>query len=173
MSILTAASAKTAWRGFEYYQNQKVCYSEKLDESHYGGVVKGSSSNPYKVVIDLEHPKRSTCDCPFANGHKVCKHMVAVFFEAFPEEAYWYKFKTDQENEEAERYWEELPDRIEQCVNRLTVKQLRELVFVLINELPEDEVERFVMEYIEPHENYDEVEEEYYDEEDFEDEEYE
>lgn len=148
MSILTSASNKSAWRGYEYYSEDKVQLVKKLDDTHFGGLVKGSANEPYVVTIDIKHPKRSTCDCPFANGFKVCKHMVALYFAAFPEEAINYKVAIDKVVEEAERYREELPGRIEKYINSLTKAELRDLALNLIYELPEWEFERFVLEYI-------------------------
>lgn len=159
MSIQTAANRKSAWRGYEYYCDGKVRFVTKLDETHYSGAVSGSESEPYNVVIDLEHPKRSTCNCPFANGRKVCKHMVAVFFAAFPEEARRYKAEIDLTIEEEEQYREELPERIERYVNKLTKAELRNIVLELIYELPEYEFERFARDYIDADEYYDDEDE--------------
>ena len=148
MSILTAASRKSAWRGYEYFTENKVQLIKRIDSTHFYGEVAGSEPDPYIVTIDLEHPKRSDCNCPFANGLKWCKHMVAVYFAAFPEEAIKFKNAIDQAIEEEEKYREELPRRIENYVNRLNKAELRDLVLYLIDELPEGEFDRFVSEYI-------------------------
>ena len=60
------------------------------------------------MTIDLEHPRSSTCTCPHAEGRKViCKHKVALYFAAFPEE-YQKVHKEVLEQEQArERYEEE------------------------------------------------------------------
>lgn len=144
MSILTAASSKSAWRGYEYFMEDKVKFVNKLDDMHFCGAVAGSETEPYAVTIDIEHPKRSICDCPFANGLKVCKQMVAVNFAAFPEEAIKFKVTIDRAIEEEEQYQEQLPERIEQYINKLNKTQLRDLALNLIYELPEYEFERFV-----------------------------
>lgn len=148
MSILTAASSKSAWRGYEYFIEDKVQFIKKLDGTHFVGAVTGSEAEPYAVTIDIEHSKRSTCDCPFANGLKVCKHMVAVYFAAFPEEAIKFKSAIDRALEDEERYREELPGRIEKYINKLNKAQLKDLALNLIYELPEYEFERFVGDYI-------------------------
>ena len=147
MSILTAASSKSAWRGYEYYMEDKVQFVKKLDDTHFGGAVTGSEAEPYAVTIDIAHPKRSTCDCPFANGLKVCKHMVAIYFAVFPEEAIKFKSAIDRALEEEEQYREELPGRIEKYINRLNKTQLKDLALNLIYELPEYEFERFIREF--------------------------
>ena len=148
MSILTAASSKSAWRGYEYFIEDKVQFIKKLDGTHFVGAVTGSEAELYAVTIDIEHSKRSTCDCPFANGLKVCKHMVAVYFAAFPEEAIKFKSAIDRALEDEERYREELPGRIEKYINKLNKAQLKDLALNLIYELPEYEFERFVRDYI-------------------------
>ena len=148
MSILTAASSKSAWRGYEYFMEDKVQFIKKLDDTHFVDAVTGSEAEPYAVTIDIAHPKRSTCDCPFANGLKVCKHMVAIYFAAFPKEAIKFKAAIDRELEEEEQYREELPGRIKKYINRLNKTQLKDLALNLIYELPEYEFERFVRDYI-------------------------
>ena len=148
MSILTAASSKSAWRGYEYFIEDKVQFIKKLDDIHFVGAVTGSEAEPYAVTIDIEHPKRSTCDCPFANGLKVCKHMVAIYFAAFPEEAIKFKAAIERAIEEEEQYREQLPERIEKYINKLNKAQLKDLALNLIYELPEYEFEQFVREFI-------------------------
>ena len=35
--------------------------------------------------LNIEHPRSSTCNCPFAEDRRViCKHVVATYFEAVP-----------------------------------------------------------------------------------------
>ncbi len=148
MSILTAASSKSAWRGYEYFMDDKVQFVKKLDETHFSGAVAGNRTEPYAIIIDIDHPKRSTCDCLFANGLKICKHMVAVYFAAFPEEAIKFKAAIDQAIEEEEQYRKQLSEKIEKYINRLNKAQLRDLALNLIYELPEYEFERFVRDNI-------------------------
>lgn len=129
---------------FKYFVEDRVQCVKKLDETQFTGAVAGSAKEPYLVTFDLEYPKRSNCDGPFANGHKICKHMVALFFAAFPEEALAYKAAIDAAIQEEAQYREELPDRIERYVNGLTKAELRELILQLIDALPEWEFEQFV-----------------------------
>lgn len=50
--------------------------------------MQGSAKDPCHTVIDIEHPKRSHCDCPFAKDRQVIhKHMVALCFTVLPSEA--------------------------------------------------------------------------------------
>ena len=86
MSILNCASSASVYRGYDYYINKHVTDIIKIDSTKYEGYVNGNTKNAYFVKIDTEHPRKSHCDCPYATGNTVCKHMVALYFSAFPEE---------------------------------------------------------------------------------------
>lgn len=168
MSIETAANRKSASRGYDYYCKNKVKSVAKIDDTHYSGEVSGSGNTPYSVTIDLEHPKRSKCTCPFANGHKVCKHMVALYFEVFPEEADKYIRKIEEAENEREEFFEELPERIEEYVRNLSKSELQELALSLIYNLSEYELEEFALYYLDDdfdehdYDEYDIYDEDYY-----------
>lgn len=90
MGVLSVASGKSLWRGYEYYLEKKVLSYKQISESVYEGTVSGSNGIIYHVHLDLEHPRKTTtCDCPLAKGKKiVCKHTVALFFiEPYAEKA--------------------------------------------------------------------------------------
>ena len=75
MGIISLASGSSCWRGLDYYK-----------EKEYSSIVKGT--NNYNVHLDIEHPRKSSCNCPLANGKRIiCKHIVATYFTAFPNEA--------------------------------------------------------------------------------------
>ncbi len=75
MSILSIASNASVWRGYEYYNEKKVLSWKQTEEHKFEGEVAGSEKEPYHVMIDTEHPKKSKCNCPHAEGKKViCKH---------------------------------------------------------------------------------------------------
>ena len=59
MSILTAASSKSAWRGYEYFMEDKVQFVKKLDDTHFGGAVAGNEAESYAVTIDVTVPVAS------------------------------------------------------------------------------------------------------------------
>ena len=70
------------------YENKKVISYNKIGEHIYEGMIKGSGENCYTVHIDKLHPRKSTCNCPFADGRRVvCKHMIALYFTAEPQAA--------------------------------------------------------------------------------------
>ena len=57
MSILSLASSKSAWKGYEYYKENKVLSYKKLNNSTFNGIVNGN--NKYNVLIDIEHSRNS------------------------------------------------------------------------------------------------------------------
>lgn len=92
MRFVNLASSASAWRGLEYYQRKKVKSYIKTGEEQYEGVVEGSNGRKYDVFIDVEHTKRSKCNCPLAKDRiLVCKHKIALYFAVFPEKADEYE----------------------------------------------------------------------------------
>lgn len=76
MGLIEIASGNSVWRGMDYYERKKVISWEKDGTDSYNGVVSGSEGNKYLVHIDKGHPRKSKCNCPFADGRRViCKHM--------------------------------------------------------------------------------------------------
>lgn len=113
MGLIEIASSKSVWRGMEYYDKKKVLSWEKAGIDAYNGIVSGSENNTYTVHIDKAHPRKSMCNCPFANGRRViCKHMIALYFTAEPKVAEDFLKEVEQweaEEEERERqHYEDL-----------------------------------------------------------------
>ena len=105
MGLIELASADSAWRGMDYYEKKKVTSWKSSGESSYDGQVSGSNKQVYTVHIDKVHPRKSSCNCPFAAGRRVvCKHMIALYFTAEPDAAVDFKKKVEEwEKEEEER----------------------------------------------------------------------
>ena len=137
MSILSIASNASAWRGYEYYERKRVISWKQSGEHEFEGEVAGSDKESYHVMIDTEHPKKSTCNCPHTEGKKiVCKHKIALFFTVFPNEADGYiaeieEYEREEEIREQKRY-----DQIVKYVKSLSKDELRTQ---LINALVEAE----------------------------------
>lgn len=88
MGLIEVASGNSVWRGMDYYEKNKVISWKKAGEYAYDGIVSGSNNNSYTVHIDKAHPRKSKCNCPFADGKRVvCKHMIALYFTAEPQAA--------------------------------------------------------------------------------------
>ena len=137
MGLIETASSKSVWKGLDYYENGKVITWEKSGDSSYDGTVRGSEDT-YTVHVDTAHPKRSVCNCAFANGRRViCKHMVALYFTAEPKAAEEFLEQVrawDQEEEERENeHYEELYE----YVMNLTKQQLQMELLDALLELEE------------------------------------
>lgn len=150
MSVLSLASYASAWRGYEYYTEGKVKNCTQAEDHTYGAEVSGSGGKTYRVHMDPEHPRRSTCDCPHASGRRIqCKHLVAVYFTAFPQEAESYYHDVIAYEEEEERRREEEEDRLIKCVTKMKKEELRQALLTLLFDGPEWQYERFVQEWVE------------------------
>lgn len=132
--ILDIASGNSFWRGIDYYNDGMVIECNVINDNEVEGKVKGSGDKVYDVKLDLEHPKRSTCTCPHADGtRRVCKHKVALFFTAFPEE---FQKALDREKEAEEEYeeemdarWQEHCEEVREYVNGLEIEDLRQELY--------------------------------------------
>lgn len=88
LKLVHLASQASFERGIRYYFQNKVLGMEVLAEGVFKGEVSGSNSEVYQVEIYIHQPRKSTCTCLFAAGRQVvCKHMVALYFQQYPEQA--------------------------------------------------------------------------------------
>ena len=139
MGLIDLASSNSLWRGIDYYQSKNVKKIKKISDDEYNSIVSGTEE--YNVHIDINHPRKSTCTCPFAAGRRViCKHMVATFFTIYPLEAERI-IKEEQEYEEAEeRLFEEHLEEVKEYVNGLTDDEVRAaLIDKLMDEWYDDD----------------------------------
>ena len=137
MGLLNLASGNSFWRGYEYYKASMVVSVEQITANRYQGKVRGSGKKAYEVTIDLEHPKKSTCTCPHAEGtRRICKHKVALYFSVFPEEADRALKEAEEWEAEEEKREQERIEEIREYVNSLSKQQLREeLIQRMVNEM--------------------------------------
>ncbi len=150
MSLLSSSSTESLWRGYEYFKNKKVRKLEQLGDMRFQSIVSGNGKTPYTVVIDLEHVRQSSCTCPHAAGRRViCKHMVATFFAAFPEEAEKYYADVLKAEEEWEKYQEKLADKLVKYVRSLKKKETQDKLLEVLCDGPEWLWDRFIREYVE------------------------
>ena len=151
MSIFTSASGKSVYRGYDYFLNNKVSNLVKISDIEYEALVQGSEEKPYKVHLNINKPKTSVCDCPFANGRRICKHMMAVYFTAFPYEAEDYKRQLEEyeaEEEQREQEFEKLCDNVINTVHSMPKDALRQALLQCLFEGPGWQFERFVDEWL-------------------------
>lgn len=131
MGIISSASGASCWRGLDYYKNKKIKNLKKINDYEFTSTAIGT--NNYDIYLDVSHPKRSTCTCPLATGKRiVCKHIVATFFTAFPEEAKDFEEEQERLQEEYEDYQEKLYNKTQSYIKSLTKKELiDELSYIL------------------------------------------
>ena len=136
MGLIELASAQSVWRGLDYFEEKKVLNWNETDFELYDGIVQGSSV--YQVHLDIEHPKRSTCNCPFALGRRViCKHMIAMYFTIVPQAAEDFLKMVDEWEEEEEEAQKEHIEDIRRYVMRLSKAELQEKYLEALLELEE------------------------------------
>lgn len=100
--------------------------------------VEGSANLPYTVHVDAAHVRQSYCDCPHAAGtRRICKHMVATVFAAYPQQIDAFKWEVEQAELEYRR--EEAAHRAEliRYVNSLKKDELRKALLDALIELEE------------------------------------
>lgn len=130
MGLIDIASGNSIWRGIDYCNSKKIINIQKISENVYDSVVQGSGTNKYNVHMDVEHPRKSTCNCPHAFGRRViCKHIVATYFEIFPKELQKFLKEVEEyEKEEAAREEEEI-EELKRYVNSLSKQELQDMLF--------------------------------------------
>lgn len=129
MGVISVASGNSCWRGLDYYKNNKVKKLIKINENEYKSIVKGNSE--YEVYLNTKHVRKSKCNCPYANGKRIiCKHIVATYFQAFPEEAINFEKEQERLEEEYEKEQEELYDKV---IKYLYKMKKEELINEIIN----------------------------------------
>ena len=97
MKLIDYAAERIIARGYDYYMSDQVLDIEQTDTYEYQGLVAGSGDEPYSVKINVENRQACHCSCPYAADGKVCKHMVALYLAAFPENAEDYECYRDMD----------------------------------------------------------------------------
>ena len=138
MGMREICSYNSYWRGLEYFENNRVKSINKINEYEYEAEVEGTEK--YHVHLNINHPRKSTCTCPHAAGKStICKHKMAVYFSIFPDEAQQAIYERNHYYEHLEESEREYDKKIEEIS-----KRYKELV----DELPEEEVRRRLVNYM-------------------------
>ena len=136
MALLDLASGDSVWRGVDYYNNHEVKTWELTGPDSYDGTVQGTEL--YSVHIDLEHPRRSTCTCPFTAGRRViCKHMVALYFKVVPGSYETFMDEVHQWEAEDQKRAQQHRKDLEKYVKSLTKAELQQQLLALLIEREE------------------------------------
>lgn len=136
MSIISSASGLSCWRGLDYYKNKKIKNIKKISDIEYTSVVTGTED--YTVYLNLKKPRTSTCNCPLANGkRKICKHIVATYFNVIPGSAKEFEDEQNRLQEEYEEYQEKQYKNAIKFINKMSKKQLVEELTYIFDYAPE------------------------------------
>lgn len=136
MGIISLASGNSCWRGLDYFKDKKVIKLRKINDKEYTSIVNGTKN--YNVYLNIEHPRKSTCDCPLANGKRIiCKHIVATYFSAFPEETINFEEEQVRLQEEYEKKQEEEYDKAIRYLNKMSKQELIEELIQVFDYGPE------------------------------------
>ena len=148
MGLLECASGTSVWRGYDYFKEKKVVSIEEIGNNIYSATVVGSSSEPYSVELHIDHPRKSKCNCPHADGKRiVCKHIVATYFTVLPKEAERFYSEAMAYQEEEEKRQEELSDKVIEYVEKMKKADLCQSLLELLFDGPEWQYDRFIREH--------------------------
>ena len=100
-SFLNNFSFDKKVKGASIYNNNNVI-DLKLEKNKINGHVEGSDQEVFTVSIDIINPSNSTCSC---SKKGFCEHMVALFFEVYPDEYYAYRNDYDEYDDEDDDYY--------------------------------------------------------------------
>lgn len=140
MGFIDCASGNSIWRGYDYFNEKKVLSYEHEGGTVYKGEVKGSENNQYHVRIDVDHPRKSSCDCPFAKGRRVvCKHMIALYYTLYPEKAEQLLKEAEEYEAEEELRYQEHVANLEKYVKSLSKAELQVQLLDALLQLEDDD----------------------------------
>ena len=145
MGLLECASGASVWRGYDYYKEKKVLGIEKIGDGIYSANVSGSGSKPYTVELHMDHPRKSKCNCPHADGKRIiCKHIVATYFTILPDAAEKFYAEAMACQEEEEKQEEELYNKVQDYVCKMKKSELQNALLELLFDGPEWQFDCFI-----------------------------
>ncbi len=149
MKIINIASGNSVWRGLDYYKDKKITSYKKNDEFTYVGTAKGSNNDNYNVFLDINHPRKSKCDCPHAKDRRIiCKHIVALYFTIFPSEVDEFLKEVETAQKAYEEYESNLYDKVMKYIKTMSKSELQEAIIEILNIAPEWVYDRFVRDHV-------------------------
>ena len=136
MGIISSASGASCWKGLDYYKSKKIKNIKKLNDMEYTSIVSGTEK--YNVYLNLKNPRKSTCNCPLANGKRIiCKHIVATYFSVVPDSAKEFEDEQTRLQEEYEEYQKKEYKNAIKFINKMSKKELIEELVYIFNYAPE------------------------------------
>lgn len=150
-NFLNKASNANQWKGYYYYKEGKVLSTTYLSEDKVKAIVKGSGNNNYEVILDLDKPTKSECNCPFATGRKIlCKHKVAAFYSLFPKyalELEEIQNEFEREEREIEFRREQIYKRIIEEVDNMSIERLKQIAISYLYDQEIEGIDMSIYEY--------------------------
>lgn len=148
MGILSLASRQSVYRGYEYWEQERVHGLKNDGDGILTATVSGSEDKIYEVAVNIAHPRKSSCTCPHAAGRQlVCKHMVAVYFTAYPSETHEYKAQLEAAWEDDEDALSELQASTVEAVSKMKKAELQDVLLQMLFDGPMWQLECFVREH--------------------------
>ena len=145
MKVINIASGNSTQRGLESYKEKRILSYNKIDEFRYWGKAKGNHNDIYNVFLDIEHPRKSKCDCPHAKDKRIiCKHIVALYFTIFPDEVKVFLKEVEEAQKEYEEYEKDLYNKTINYIRTMSKSELEEAIIDILNVAPEWVYDRFV-----------------------------
>ena len=74
MGMLEICSNNSYWRGLDYFEDKRVKTLKQINQNEYEAEVEGTEV--YRVHLDVNHPRKSTCTCPHAAGKSTDRKSV-------------------------------------------------------------------------------------------------
>ena len=125
MGIVEKAPKKIVWRAIEYYKQNKVLEVHEKGKDCYFAIVAGSGKTKYDVFIDVKHPKKYTCTCPFAKENGViCKHMVETFFSVNPDCIVDFEEDVRRYSEDKDYRWQKDKEKLKVFARKMSKEEL-------------------------------------------------
>ncbi|MDD2208055.1 MAG: SWIM zinc finger domain-containing protein [Bacilli bacterium] len=145
MRLINIASNSSTWRGLDYYKEKNIVNYKKISDFEYSGIPIGSNKEKYNVFMDMEHPRKSKCNCPHAKDKRIiCKHIVALYFTVFPSKVDQFLKEVEEANQQYEEYEKELYRKTIEYINNMSKSELQKALVETLNYAPEWLYERFV-----------------------------
>ena len=136
MEFISSASGTSCWRGLNCYKNKKIKNIKKISNIEYTSMVSGTKE--YSVYLNLKNPRKSTCNCPLANGKRIiCKHIVAMYFNTVPGSAKEFEDEQNRLQEEYEAYQKNEYKNVIKFINKMSKKELIEELGYIFDYAPE------------------------------------
>ena len=143
MGIISSASGSSCWRGLDYYKSKKIRDIKKISDIEYISIASGTKE--YNVSLNLEKPRKSTCNCPLANGKRIiCKHIVATYFSVVPGSAKEFEDEQNRLQEEYEEYQENEYKNAINFIKKMSKKELVEELIYIFDYAPEWVYDNFI-----------------------------